>query len=513
MPRTVTGCHTRRVAEANEIRWGELAELHVVQAFARVVKRRWGLGLGFAAAGDAMADAASKAIRPPRPAPCQRVQARDAGARACCEHGRDMVQKFGRGADADSGRGVAARCHAGLRELAMPIWARGRLVGALLCGGFASEGELAGAEAPVLGRDDLETLSQLVAEAATAIGAHVEARADRRAGDLERPYATRYSYDSLVGRSDAMQKLYGMLDRLVDSESTVLIQGENGTGKELVARAIHYNSPRKSRRFVVQNCSAFNDNLLDSELFGHRRGSFTGAIADKRGMFETADQGTFFLDEIGDMSPVLQVKVLRVIQEGTFTPVGDTDSRRVDVRLIAATNRDLQAMVADASFREDLYYRINVINLSIPPLRERRDDIDLLIDHFLARHARARRVRKSLSRECRQRLLEHPWPGNIRELENELDRLVVLSGSAAVIDAEHLSPRIREPPEPALADGGPGASLPAAVATLERRMLADALARHGGNKTRAALELSISRRNLIRLVQRYNLEPGSRAAR
>src|SRR5262249_8361081 len=233
--------------------------------------------------------------------------------------------------------------------------------------------------------------------------------------------------------------------KVIESDATVLVNGENGTGKELIARAIHYNSRRADERFVVQNCSAFNDNLLDSELFGHKKGAFTGAIADKQGLFEVADCGTFFLDEIGDMSPALQVKVLRVLQEGTFTPVGDTALRTVDVRIIAATNRDLKRMVERGEFREDLYYRINVIQLTVPPLRERGDDIPVLVDHFLRRNAKGRRLKaKKLSQTCLQRLMEYPWPGNIRELENEIERLAVLAGDDKMIAEELLSPRIQK---------------------------------------------------------------------
>ena len=301
-----------------------------------------------------------------------------------------------------------------------------------------------------------------------------------------------------------MQELYELLDRVAPSESTVLIQGENGTGKELVARAIHDRSSRREHRFIVTNCSAFNDNLLDSELFGHKRGAFTGAVADKVGLFETADLGTFFLDEIGDMTPTLQVKVLRVLQEGTFNRVGDTDTRKVDVRILAATNRDLSAMVAAGQFREDLFYRINVINVALPALRERQDDVNVLIDHFLARHRRNGRPKK-LAAECQAQMLEYPWPGNVRELENEIERLVVLSGDAATIEVSLLSPRIRQyaPAETEPVDEN---SLPAAVEALERKMIGAALRRHGGNKTRAAEELKVSRRNLIRLAQKYQLE-------
>ena len=209
-----------------------------------------------------------------------------------------------------------------------------------------------------------------------------------------------------------MQQVYRLLEKIVASESTVLIHGESGTGKELVARAIHYNGPRAKRPFVVQNCSAFNDNLLESALFGHSKGAFTGAVKDKKGLFEMADGGTFFLDEVGDMSPALQVKLLRVLQEGTFTPVGATEVRQVDVRVIAATHKDLQKMVEHNEFREDLYYRINVIKIQIPPLRDRMDDMAILIDHFLRKHYRPRpahraRARRAWGRRGRGR---RRWP-------------------------------------------------------------------------------------------------------
>jgi transcriptional regulator with PAS, ATPase and Fis domain len=316
----------------------------------------------------------------------------------------------------------------------------------------------------------------------------------------------RTGYAGIIGASASMQELYSLIDRVAESASTVVIGGENGTGKELVARAIHDRSDRRDHRFVVTNCSAFNDNLLDSELFGHKRGAFTGAIADKPGLFETADLGTFFLDEVGDMSPTLQVKVLRVLQEGTFNRVGDTDTRKVDTRIIAATNRDLAAMVAAGTFREDLFYRLNVIAVHLPSLRERKEDVPLLVDHFLERHRKNGRAKK-LAPACLQRMLAYAWPGNVRELENEIERLVVLAGDGATIGVELLSPRIREyaPAEPV--DDLDPSSLPAAVEALEKRMIGAAMRRHAGNKTRAAEDLKVSRRNLIRLVQKYRLEP------
>jgi len=356
--------------------------------------------------------------------------------------------------------------------------------------------------APDLSTGEVGLIEHMLGEAALDVATALRERDGTSDGS-----GRRTSYAGITGSAPGMLELYSLLDRVAPSDSTVLIQGENGTGKELVARAIHDRSPRREHRFVVTNCSAFNDNLLDSELFGHKRGAFTGAVTDKAGLFETADLGTFFLDEIGDMSPSLQVKVLRVLQEGTFNRVGDTDTRKIDVRILAATNKDLRAMVAAGTFREDLFYRINVINVVLPSLRERREDVPVLIDHFLARHRRNGRP-KRLSADCQTQMLGYPWPGNVRELENEIERLVVLSGDAATIDAPLLSPRIRQyaPAADEIAPGDEG-SLPAAVEALERKMIGAAIKRHGGNKTRAAEELKVSRRNLIRLVQKYRLEP------
>jgi two-component system, NtrC family, response regulator HupR/HoxA len=523
------------VSARSALPWGELFQLHVVKKVGKVLNRRWNLGLGFA-------DGPTGTVRPPRTnlharsrGLCRVIQDRETGERACQRSGRELLQRL----RAESGRGharpraIVTTCHAGLQELAAPIVIDDQIVGALVCGGFLGEDDEVDARAAIdrrveplalsaadyaearvelsrLGAREIEFVVELVEEAAGEIADYLTGwfRRQQAHSDLESEYATRYSYDAIIGRSQPMQELYHLLDRVVESDSTVLVQGDNGTGKELVARAIHYNSARKNRRFVVQNCSAFNDNLLDSELFGHKRGAFTGAVSDKQGLFEVADRGTFFLDEIGDMSPSLQVEVLRVLQEGTFTPVGDTEEKKVDVRVIAATNRDLRGMVERGEFREDLYYRINVINLIIPPLRERREDVDLLIDHFLKRHAKAGRKVKRLSDDCRGRMLGYAWPGNVRELENEIERLVVLSGDDSMIAEDLLSPRIRqhEATTVSIRIEEEESSLPEAVKSLERRMIRAALERNDWNKTRAAAELRISRRNLIRLVQKYELE-------
>ncbi len=390
--------------------------------------------------------------------------------------------------------------HPSTRELVAPVRVAGAVAGALLAGAFAADDT---SDLPVLGEGELAIIGDLLALAAREVASHVRTpvRAVSAPGE-------RQGYDAIIGRAAPMQALYATLDRVARSDATVLIQGENGTGKELVARAIHNGSGRADRPFVVTNCSAFNDNLLDSELFGHKRGAFTGAHADKPGLFEIADTGTFFLDEIGDMSPTLQVKVLRVLQEGTFNRVGDTETRKVDVRIIAATNRDLRAMVAAGQYREDLYYRIHVINLVLPPLRERPSDVAVLVEHFLERQRRGAPSAKRLSAACIARMTSYPWPGNVRELENEIERLVVLSGDEQEIGEELLSPRIRQhAATPAAATAADDQrSLPAALESLERRMIVEALRRHQGNKTRASADLKVSRRNLIRLVQKYGLD-------
>lgn len=350
-------------------------------------------------------------------------------------------------------------------------------------------------------------LLDLVSEEIITFHTEISKR-EERISALNNQLGNRYSYDSMIGKSKPMQELYGLLDKIKSSESTVLVQGENGTGKELIARALHYNSPRKDAQFVTVNCSAFNENLLDSELFGHVRGSFTGAIKDKKGLFEAADNGTLFLDEIGDMPPSMQVKLLRVLQEGTLTPVGGTEQKKVDVRVVAATNKDLKEMVEDETFREDLYYRINVINLVVPPLRDRKEDIPILTEHFMSRGCKEKNVpMKTFAKRTLEKVFDYPWPGNIRELENEVERLIVLSGDDPKIPAELLSPRIRDHGDRLKIQGVRVAGrLKDSLEELEKQMIREGLRRTNWNKSRLAKELGISRAGLIMKVEKYNLD-------
>jgi two-component system response regulator HupR/HoxA len=361
-------------------------------------------------------------------------------------------------------------------------------------------------------------LSEMLDMVAEEIGNFHEeiSKREARIHELSSEVGNRYRYHNLIGKSKKMQQIYNLLQKIANSESTIMIQGENGTGKELVAKAIHYNSPRKDALFLAVNCSALNDNLLESELFGHVKGSFTGAIKDKKGFFEVANGGTLFLDEIGDTSLTMQVKLLRVLQEGTFLPVGATQPKKVNVRVIAATNKNLKEMIAKGEFREDLYYRINVINVHLPALRERTDDIPILMDFFLEKQcAESGKPLKTFSKKTLEKMLDYPWPGNVRELENEIERLVVLAGDDKNITPEILNQRILDHGDAGHQAGEHGHSLKGmntsgslkdALEELEIHMIREGLKRCGFNKSRLAKELGISRAGLIMKVEKYGLD-------
>ena len=305
------------------------------------------------------------------------------------------------------------------------------------------------------------------------------------------------TFDRLIGAQTGLRDAIALVGKVIDSTTTVLLRGETGTGKELFARLVHDNGPRRTATFLAQNCAALSESLLESELFGHARGAFTGAIAERRGLFEDAHGGTILLDEVGEMSPATQLRFLRVLQEGEVRRVGESVIRKVDVRIIAATNADLEAQVARGTFRADLYYRLNVFPVTLPALRERRGDIPALAEHFLRVHReRARRTVTSFTPAALRCLRAYPFPGNVRELENEVQRAVALADHGGPIDLEHLSPRIRE-------GGGPLAptTLNDAIEQLKRRMLEDAL-RECGSKTRAAERLGLTRQSLQQMLRR-----------
>ena len=323
--------------------------------------------------------------------------------------------------------------------------------------------------------------------------------------ELRRAVEGKYTFGEIVGRSPAMARVLQLVEKVIPSSSTVLIEGETGTGKELLARAIHYNGPRRDRRFLAQNCAALSETLLESELFGHRKGAFTGAISDKKGLFELADGGTVFLDEVGDMSVTMQAKILRVLQEGEIRRVGAAESQKVDFRLIAATNKDLDAEVGGGRFREDLYFRLRVFPIRVPPLRERREDIPPLVQHFLSRFARELgKGIEGINASALDLLAGYPFPGNVRELENELERGAVLVEPDGWITPEHLSDRIWGV-SPGVGPEEREGRLKEAVETLEQGLIQEALTRHAGNVSEAARALGISRQWLIKKMTRYKM--------
>jgi two-component system response regulator HupR/HoxA len=326
---------------------------------------------------------------------------------------------------------------------------------------------------------------------------------------LRREVERKYSFESIVGASPAMQRVFDVMEKVAQTDATVLITGETGTGKDLVARAIHYSGPRRQKPFVAQNCGALPDTLLESELFGHKRGAFTGAHADKKGLFEIADGGTIFLDEIGETEPGMQVRLLRVLQDGEIRPLGSSETRKVNVRIIAATNRDARALVREGRFREDLYYRLRVVEIELPPLRERREDVPALAHHFLdSANRKMNRSLRGFTNAAMDCLMAHPWSGNVRELENEIQRAVALAGDAETLGVELLSEHVRGP-------ASRGRELPAelaletdlnrAVDALKRRMIQDAL-RETGSKSRASARLGIPRQSLQKMMKRLALD-------
>ena len=322
----------------------------------------------------------------------------------------------------------------------------------------------------------------------------------------------RYRFEGVVGKSRAMARLFHLLETVAPTNSTLLITGETGTGKEVVARAIHHNSPRRVHRFVALNCSAIPETLLEAELFGHVRGAFTGAVGNRQGRLEQAHRGTLFLDEVGTMSAALQMKLLRVLQEREFERVGDSNTTKVDVRIIAATNSDLARLVADGQFREDLFYRLNVIPVELPPLRGRKEDIPLLVQHFLDKF-RAEglttgqpRGPLTVAQEAMRRLMAYSWPGNVRQLENAIERAVAFSAGRTQLDVTDLPSEIQQAREPALSSAvalpEDGLDLDAFIAHIERELIERSLERTGGNKGRAAQLLNLKRTTLVEKLKR-----------
>jgi len=392
-----------------------------------------------------------------------------------------------------------------LSMLAMPLWRGDDIIGLIQADNRASTNMFADRDLAVALL--LGSQAALAVDNATLVQ-RLRVAEERARGEnvyLKRR-ETKIKFDNIIGESPAMKAVFSQLERVIDTRATVCIEGETGTGKELIASAIHYQSQRRDKMFVAQNCAAMPENLLESELFGHKRGAFTSADSDKKGLFEIADGGTLFLDEMGEMPMALQAKLLRVLQEGTIRPVGATTEKQVDVRIICATNLDLAAEVEKNRFRQDLYYRLMVFPIKLPPLRDRREDIPLLAGHFLKRYAEEYRVElPGFTQDALDALASYNWPGNIRELENEVQRIVIQAETGHWIEVTDLSPRLRKIEGTVTRIAPKQGTLKEMMEQVERWLIAEALRDHGGNKTKTAATLGITREGLHKKLAKFGV--------
>lgn len=511
------------------IDWTKIVESHVIRTFRNICFRWWGIDIQFY---DAYGASKNNGLSFRNPI-CKVMNSTSHGVKRCVRTYQRNLKEFKK-----NQRPFFYECFAGLQGYAVPLIVKKRYVGTMIGSGLCvseNTGSMKKNDMEKLiklgfDRDEIDRccgnlktidrhtkaqvsdFMELVAEDVTAFYELLQEKKEiinKQSLLLTGIYKEKYK--GIIGVSSAMKKVFDTLELIERSESPVLVEGESGTGKELIAAAIHYNSPRKNKIFVIQNCSAFSDTLLNSELFGHEKGSFTGAIAEKKGLFEIADKGTLFLDEIGDMNMEIQAKLLRVLEDGSFYRVGGVEQKKSNVRIIAATNKGLSGLVERGLFRKDLFYRINTIHVILPPLRERKEDILLLIDNFLDYYAiSCNGGKKELNQAVRELLQAYHWPGNVRELKNLIERLVLMSGTSKTIEVSHI------PREILPAGLSPGShthtvtnhdTLANALKALEKTMVSDALQRAQWNKTHASRELGISRASLNNKIMEFDIQP------
>ncbi len=510
------------------VNYEEFERLHVVRRLRQIVSSWWQVQLNFTDARGFLRGVPQGKFFNPANKVCGFITENAEGFKDCVGIARQTTQ-----ASVNATGAKLGNCHAGFSTLALPLRIDGKYLGCIFADGFlfeetSSEQKItlrkylkhkfpADSVAldehidslPILSQKDINYLTELlevVIEEVLTLRKTLSDN-DQKLEALSKELNDKWDFGRMVGKSPAMMALFKLLTKVCESEATILVTGENGTGKEGIAKAVHYNSRRKKNSFVIQNCGALNDNLLESELFGHVKGAFTSAIKDKKGLFELADRGTLFLDEIGDTSSSMQVKLLRVLQEGTFMPVGGTEQRKVDVRIVAATNKNLEQMVRDGSFREDLYYRLNVINIKVPALRERREDIPLLVNRFIDDYAVFTATpRKKISRETISKMERYDWPGNVREIQNEVERMCVLAGTDAEISHDLLSDRLISKSEEKFPGLRVEGKLKDAVEDLEKKLIFESLQREGWNKSRVAKLLGISRASLIMKCEKFGFD-------
>lgn len=386
--------------------------------------------------------------------------------------------------------------------LGIPILARGEIIGVLILHNKKGEKNFT--------ENDQRLLTIIASQSAQVLeNAKLHHKLKEENIYLKKEVEIKYRFEEIIGHSPAMENVFKLMEKVIPSDVRVLIEGESGTGKELIARAIHYNGPRKNKRFVALDCGALPENLLESELFGHVKGAFTGAIESKKGLFQVADGGTLFLDEINNTSLGMQAKLLRAIQEGEIRPVGGTKSFKVNVRIICATSQDLSQSVKNGTFREELLFRLKVVTLKLPPLRDRKTDIPILANHFLKKFSHStHQSLRGFTKEATDLLSRYSWPGNVRELENVIERCVILAGpEIKIVDTDLLPDEIRatSPPMKSVWTEQ-DVSLAQAVEEVERTLISAALKKNEGNRTKAAEYLGLSRRGLLNKIKRYGLE-------
>ncbi|MBI5307689.1 MAG: sigma 54-interacting transcriptional regulator [Planctomycetes bacterium] len=482
--------------------WNKIVESHVVKNFQKISLKWWGMDIRFY---DASGNVAGNHMPIQNPL-CSHLYATKIGPGKCAQNYRKHLRGINRTLNP-----LVYTCYAGVQGVAAPIFVGGNYVGA------------------IVGSGALLPYNKSVKERNAAIDGLVRLGPDR--DKIERcfqglkqvsDHSEEYVLDFMkviakditsfleLGESPAMKRVFDVLGRIEQIESTVLIEGESGTDKELIAAAVHYSSLRRDKVFISQNCAVFSETLFNSELFGHEKGAFTGATHDKKGLFEIADGGTLFLDEIGDMSKDAQARLLRVLEDGTFYSVGGTLQKRVDVRIIAATNKDLKEQVERGLFRKDLYYRINTIDIKLPPLRERKEDVPLLANHFLKSFAELHNVeRKQISGEVIGMFQAYPWPGNIRELKNLMERMTILFDKSEIIEKHLVPEEIARASFPDCSAKGvvKGMKLHEALKSLEKDIVRDALSQSGWSKTVASNLLGISRASLNNKIAEFSLKP------
>lgn len=510
--------------------WNKIVESHVVKNFQKISLKWWGIDIRFY---DASGNVAGNHLSIQNPL-CGYLHSTKTGLKNCTQNYRKHLKSFN-----STRKPFVYSCYAGIQGVAAPIFVGGNYVGAIVGSGIQlpHDKSLKSRNATIEGLVSLgidretivrrfqelkqvsdhseECLLDFIGVIATDIMAfgellqEKEELVQKQTALMHKTYNGKYK--CIIGNSPAIEKVFEMLDRIEQMESPVLIEGESGTGKELIAAAIHYNSLRRDKVFILQNCSAFSETLLNSELFGHEKGAFTGATHDKKGLFEIADGGTLFLDEIGDMNKDAQARLLRVIENKTFYRVGGVQEKKVDVRIIAATNKELYKQVEQGLFRQDLYYRINTIDIKLPPLRERKEDIPLLVNYFLKSFAELRNEeKKQVSGRVIDIFMAYSWPGNIRELKNQIERLVILCGKGEIIDASLVPQKIAcasFPLDCSVKGLAKGIKLNEAMKSLEKEIIGLELLRSGWNKTVASAVLGISRATLNNKIAEFSLKP------